>query len=364
MWTDEQVSDAGIQLERVRAEWMTVKSKFLSVVIALAMFSGLACGASVTSTETTEFTSSEGFSFRYPADWIVVSKDKTAEVKAELKTIVAKFKYNLDNLAVVALGPEKGDSMNVLVRYTGGRRPEVGENAKPEVLEMVKQYTKDLGVAIPNGRVSVETFGPNKAMVARFTANVQDQELAILQVFMFGQWYAYTVTCTSSASNVARNEPIFAAMLSSLAIDLDASTVPRWLLVVVIACSIGICGGLAWLLVKLTMFARNRRLRGGQDGSGVSRVGKVLGGAIRLLAIPIVFGAFMPTVFGLMILFQASPCQPIHHVYDLFNMTYSWLFDLCMACAMVEIGFLLKLVANRLDGGERELGTVSPEVLQ
>ena len=69
-----------------------------------------------------------------------------------------------------------------------------------------------------------------------------------------------------------------------------------------------------------------------------------------MAAIFFFWAAVLPAAFGLALLGHVVPSIAIHHFYELFKLTHSGWFDLCLAGMIWGAVFLLKLAADRLKG--------------
>jgi hypothetical protein len=315
------------------------------VILAIAQF-GQAEVTQQTQPDTIGFSSRQGFSLRYPSNWLLASKDQTSELKEKLQPFLAKVaQYDLDHLAVVIFNPADSDTtsnLNVVVHYNKGERFPLSDDGKSQIHDLVSQVAQTFGAEITNERISIENFGFNRVMVDRFESQMQGKPLSNVFVVIPGEWNDYLATCTSAASNATRDEPVFSAILSSMVVDQDASTVPQWGVATAIGIGVIIIIGLALLSKVLVAKAK---IRGSSYSSSTKRP---LATFVGLFAILIMCAGLLPFFFGLALLFHGVPPVPIYGPFDLFNLTYSGIFNICLALALWEIVFLLKLTADRL----------------
>jgi hypothetical protein len=177
-----------------------------------------------------QFSSSHGFSLRYPGDWMVASKDQTDEMRNAAGPYLEKLgSVDLDRMAVMIFNttdPDFNENLNVVI--TPGSVP-LNDESKAEMRKVVDQIAAAFGTHAEDVRIAIETFGDKKAMVAHYNVELQNKKIHEMVAAIPGNSQSYLVTCTAPCDKFSQYEPIFTSMINSMQIDSGVAGLPVWL---------------------------------------------------------------------------------------------------------------------------------------
>ncbi|MBM3890021.1 MAG: hypothetical protein FJ388_12970, partial [Verrucomicrobia bacterium] len=185
--------------------------------------------APVAQDATIEFKSKQGFSFEYPAHWMVATKEQTRGVGQVLKTVAPNIKQaDMSRIAVLVYNPtlrQFAENLNVVV--TRGAIP-INQKTREEYAAAVTDGYRKAGGKLSEVKTSIVQVAGRDAMTIRFLASLPRVGTPVRhwQVSVPGKRQTYIVTCSAQDGDWPRLEPVFERMINSLRIEPD--TGPSW----------------------------------------------------------------------------------------------------------------------------------------
>ncbi len=229
----------------------------MRAMAAVAALLSMLCVAQAAELKT--FKSDDGYSFKYPADWIVQTREKQAEAARAAREHGANLSQaDLSGLScmIAAPGWRGSDSVaNVCVAVTG-RIPPVRESNLAKCRQELTDELRQSGMRVTSLNVRIVEVSGRKAYRFQYVAQVGGVGLAVQQVGVMVPAGARTYTLTCSAPDVVYTNYSrdFEPIIDSLDV---AEGPPEWLLYAIGGGVIVI--GVAILVVLVVVVVRWRR---------------------------------------------------------------------------------------------------------
>ncbi|MBI5821682.1 MAG: HEAT repeat domain-containing protein [Verrucomicrobia bacterium] len=175
--------------------------------------------------EMKEFKSPLGFSFKYPADWIIATKEQTQKAGKALKSVAPNIKQvNLNHMAVAVYNPvslEFAENLNIVV--AGGAIP-VGTNMCSKYTATIIDGFRKTGITVSDVQAGLATVAGLNVMSAHWRATWPHGRVLIRhwQVSVPHGRRTFIVTCSARDTDWTRLEPLFEHMVNSLRFEPDA----------------------------------------------------------------------------------------------------------------------------------------------
>lgn len=175
--------------------------------------------------EMKEFKSPQGFSFKYPADWVIATKEQTQKAGKALKSVAPNIKQvDLSRMAVAVYNPvslEFAENLNIVI--TGGAIP-VSTNMCSKYTAMITDGFRKTGITVSDVQASLATVAGLNVMSAHWLATWPHGRVLIRhwQVSVPHGRRTFIVTCSARDADWTRLEPLFERMVNSLRFEPDA----------------------------------------------------------------------------------------------------------------------------------------------
>jgi len=199
----------------------------------------------------------ELYSFQCPDDWLLLSKETIADVRAKVKDIAPAFEQvdfgSVDACVVRPVEGEGSFTPNVNFVRTNSRMP-VSDSHVDELRDTMTQQFAEHGVQFREPlAVTVTAAGAVPCYRIDYVATLptSDDVLRQRQLMIPIGGTLLTVTCSATEQQFAENEPKFAAVLSSLRIDPAAMDSPFWVRMLWMTAVGAVLGGIVGGAVKL-----------------------------------------------------------------------------------------------------------------
>lgn len=192
---------------------MHIPSLLLTNLFLLAIYSQSQPG---------HFSSTRGFSFDYPKQWIVATKEQKQIMQDKSRYILAKLgDVDLNRMAVIVFDPQDDDfieSLNVVI--TQGKIP-VNGNSRQEHARIITRQMRNAGVELKNVRSEIVSFSGRKAISVRWTIDnpLMSGSVSQWQVAMPGRNQTYILTASAGIKNFAIYESSFRMIFESFVTD-------------------------------------------------------------------------------------------------------------------------------------------------
>ncbi|MCU0917830.1 MAG: hypothetical protein MUC88_25195 [Planctomycetes bacterium] len=187
---------------------------WLSVIVLLAV--------AANQSPRHHFSSPQGFSFDYPAGWIVATEETRAAVMEEARPILEKL-GNVDfrTVAAMVFDPcDDGFIENVNVIITPGRLP-INEESRRKLSQVTAQQLRNSGIGAADERTEIVTFDERRAISTHRTVTglVPGVTVRQWQIVLPGRNRTYTVTASATEATFPRYETHFRTILAGFRPD-------------------------------------------------------------------------------------------------------------------------------------------------
>lgn len=171
--------------------------------------------------QTKRFSSTQGFSFEYPGEWIVLTKEQQHTLANEYKTVLGKLgEIDFDRIAVAVFNPQNQVSPeNVNVVAAPGSMP-VNEDSRQQHTRMLPEQMRNMGVTVTDIVSEITTFGSKQALSLQWTMDhPRGGSIRQWQVAVPGRNRTYIITASASASKFQVYEASFKRVFESFEVD-------------------------------------------------------------------------------------------------------------------------------------------------
>jgi hypothetical protein len=194
---------------------------------------GFVQAASVRRVAMSKHTDPQGFSLQYPESWNIVSADERAEVAQKSKEYTEKLPSAPPPLACIISNAAKRktdfqQTINCVVS-PGSAEEEIDDGFAKKLAGKMAEVCAKMGLRVANVHSEVVKVGNRKAISYRHDVTVKGlkEPLRQWQVIVHGKSQDYTFTCTADVSDFWRYEPLFAAIIQSIEVDVVSAAESR-----------------------------------------------------------------------------------------------------------------------------------------
>lgn len=180
-----------------------------------AVVCGLAVGAA-----GKQFTSPKGFSFSYPDDWQVLTKEEQARSTGETASAPDPLgKVDLTQIEVVVYQPQERFSSNATVAVLPGRA-RLGEKGQQEAVAQIRKQYTDRGLRVASIRPTQAKVGDVDALSLAVLLALDDGGMTQQRVMIVpSRGHTILLCCSCSVDDAARTQPAFDQIVGSLKVE-------------------------------------------------------------------------------------------------------------------------------------------------
>jgi hypothetical protein len=225
-----------------------MRHKCSLLLIALLLLATLA-----TSAIGGQYTDPSGFSFTYPDDWVVVTRQvrDSKDLAPEISKWLAKNNLDLNRVSVVLVrkGPEEFlENLNVVI---DNQQMPMTEDSVTQVTRMLPQQYQSLGAKLSKLQGGLQKIASRDAIVINYEAQLPGLSFPLRQrqVFLAGGGNTYIVTCTARPETFDKYSPAFDQIVASMNVPAPISQGFDWTRVLIFA-AIGAVVGLCVKLIR------------------------------------------------------------------------------------------------------------------
>ncbi len=171
-----------------------------------------------------EFKGQQGFSFEYPASWVIATKEQTQKAGKALESVAPNIKQvDLNRMAVAVYNPayqEFAENLNVVI--TRGAIP-IDTNMCSKYSATITDGFRKTGINVSDVQVSFATVAGINAVTAHWQTLWPRGRAPIRhwQVSVPHKRQTFIITCSARNTDWARLEPLFQRMVNSLRFEPD-----------------------------------------------------------------------------------------------------------------------------------------------
>lgn len=200
--------------------------KLLSLLLCLALFAvpALSLAEAAEAVEIETYTEENGaYSFNYPSNWTLLSRDSINEVfdaaatmdDDQLKSMVEQARASIEQYGIVMLlAPDYSTNINLVVQTVGT------SVAASDLLAMSEQFISQLSGTLQGfqvtGEAAVAAYGDNEYMRFGYEYEVMDRKLSGVQFYACPKTDLAVITYTVSPDEAATYEADLETILASL----------------------------------------------------------------------------------------------------------------------------------------------------
>ncbi len=194
-----------------------------------------------------EYTDPSGFSFTYPDDWVVVTReilaDARKQVGPDVKDWLAKTNMDLNRIRVAVFRKGHDENLNVIVN---DKELPVNDRSVQELRNVLPQQFKTAGFQADNLQVGIQKIGPHEVAVSDFQVRlpVSPDLFREKQVYLPGGGKTFIITCTAKANSFQQVAPAFEQILASFRVPPPTPGGFDWKGVMITGLIGGVAGGL------------------------------------------------------------------------------------------------------------------------
>jgi hypothetical protein len=189
-------------------------------------FTGFVQAESVRRVGMVKYPDPHGFSLQYPESWKVASTEHRDEVARRGKEYTQKLPGPAPSPAsCIISGPAAGGG-NVNCMVSPGSLGEVDDRTAKQFAGEIQMRLGKIAPLVTEVHAELIKVGNKKAISLRFDATFKfllKEPLRQWEVMIPGKSQTYTFTCSARASDFWRYEPLFAAVIQRIEVDVGGT---------------------------------------------------------------------------------------------------------------------------------------------
>ena len=175
-----------------------------------------------------KYSNPQGFSLQHPESWKVASAEQRAAAIEKVKPLVEKLpsRPRLPPYVIYVPGNAESDfQQNINCVTAPGLVGETDAASAKRAANELREGFKKMGMPVAKVHTEVIEAGNRKAVSSRLDARLKevDEPVRQWQVVIPGKSQGYIFTCSALASDFWRFEPVFAAVIQSIEVDVGGA---------------------------------------------------------------------------------------------------------------------------------------------